>query len=81
MNFHDNSKSKNGKIGFSFVSTHCASSIKTVSKLREGVYISLVGKKPMLSGILKLIEKSKEFNDTIKMIHETFSIHSLPNLF
>ena len=39
LNFHDNSKNKNWKIYFPFISVHCASSIKTISKLRgEGVY-------------------------------------------
>ena len=36
MNFYDNSKNKNPKIDFSFVSAHCTSSIKTGSKLRGG---------------------------------------------
>ena len=39
MNFHDNSKNKNQKIDFSFVSASCALSIKTGSKLREGLHI------------------------------------------
>ena len=47
MNFHDNLKIENRRIDFSFVSAHCASSIKTGSILRgEGVCISLVVKKP-----------------------------------
>ena len=36
MNFHNNSKNKSRKIYFSIISTHCASSIKTGSKLRGG---------------------------------------------
>ena len=34
MNLHDNSKNRNRKIVFSFVSAHCASFIKVGSKLR-----------------------------------------------
>ena len=49
MNFHDNSKNINRKIDFSFVSAHCASSIKNGSKLRGVVCISSVGKKPRSS--------------------------------
>ena len=45
MNFHANSKNKNRKNHFSFVSAHCTSSIKTESKQRGVVVcISLVGK-------------------------------------
>ena len=49
INFQDDSKNKNQKIDFSFVSAHCASSIKTGSKLRGGVgiCISLVGNNPL----------------------------------
>ena len=36
MNFHDNLKNKNRKIIISFVSAHCASSMKVGSKLRVG---------------------------------------------
>ena len=36
INFRDNSKNKNRKIDFSFVSAHYASSIKIGSKLRGG---------------------------------------------
>ena len=46
INFHDNSKNQIRKIHFSFVSAHCALSIKTKSKLNVegGVCISVVGK-------------------------------------
>ena len=55
MNFRDNSKNKNCKFDFSFVSTHCASSIKTGSKLRGGGgCISLVGKYPVRFGYARL---------------------------
>ena len=36
MNFHDNSRNKNRKIVFSFVSAHCATFMKVGSKLRGG---------------------------------------------
>jgi len=36
MNFHDNSKNKNRKIDFSFVSAHCASFIKNRIKTEGG---------------------------------------------
>ena len=35
LNFHDNSKNKNRKIDFSFVSAHRATSTKIGSKLRS----------------------------------------------
>ena len=58
MNFHDNSKNKNLKIDFSFVSAHYASSIKNESKLRRrgggGFCISLVGKIPKFDLILNI---------------------------
>ena len=52
MNFQDNSKNKNRKIDFSYVSAYSASLMKTGSKLRRGgrtevgVFISLVGTGP-----------------------------------
>ena len=44
---NQNSKNMNRKIDFSFVSAHCASSIKMGPYLRRGgICISLVGKYP-----------------------------------
>ena len=50
FDFHDNSNNKNRKINFAFVSAHYTSSIKTGSKKRWRVCISLVGKYPGMGG-------------------------------
>ena len=61
MNFHNNSKNKNWKIDLSIVSAHCASSIKTGSKLRGG------------GGALHVLSWDRALNMYVKINAKMFS--------
>ena len=57
----DNSKNKNLKIHFSFVSAHCESSIKTGSKQRVGSAYPYLGKSPFLGVKGKIVRFFMQF--------------------